>query len=94
MTEVGKFLPEECIRNLDVYDEILKQFLCTPCQFGTSTPDYISNTYAADGTVASTTLYVCDYFAKMLYAPGQDPNTVDLSKPTTAFDSCGFKLYS
>ena len=30
----------------------------------------------------------------MMYAPDVDPNSVDLTKPTTAFDSCGFKLYS
>ena len=29
-----------------------------------------------------------------MYAPDVDPNLVDLSKPTTAFDSCGFKLYA
>ncbi len=70
--------------------------MCVTCNIGADADlDYIKNIATTVGTgttaqtVTQTTLYICDFYAKELYAPGMDPNFVSLDKPTTAFDSCG-----
>ena len=61
--------------------------MCIPCSHAETEPDYLSITRNAQGDVTSTTLYVCDYYAKQIYAPGIDPNTPDLlTSKMTAFD--------
>ena len=40
-------------------------------------------------------MYICDYYAKQIYAPGQNPNDPNiLSSPTKAFDQCGWLKYT
>jgi hypothetical protein len=85
---IAQFLPKECLSSLDSYSEILKPLLCAPCTPQSNQPTYLQKAGAV------TTLYVCDYYAKQIYSPGINPAQADLSKPTSAFDFCGFYQFA
>ena len=93
---MAKYLPMECLSHYDSYLETIKSAACVPCTASLTQPDYIQvQRDKSTNEVTQTTVFLCDYYAKQIYAPGQDPNDLQiLTKPTKAFDQCGWNKYS
>ena len=89
--EFDRWLTPYCITTYGYdYVEKVKDFMCTPCRVGSDADiDYIK----VDQSTQHTTLYVCTDFAKELYAPGIPADEQLMTTPTSAFDSCGFRLW-
>ena len=77
--DLAKFMPLECLLKYPFYREILSNFICITCEYGDSVPDFVYHRRDSGGNIIGTDLYICDLYAKQLYAPGQDPQTVDLT---------------
>lgn len=95
---LAKFIPPQCLNHYPEYKEHLTHFLCVTCEYselGDEVPDYVVQTRdSATQQITGTTLYICESFAKMLYAPDMDPVEVDLTKPSQAFDKCGYLKFT
>ena len=95
---LAKFIPPQCLNHYPEYKEQLTHFLCVTCEYSEDAdevPDYVVHTRDSQTQqITGTTLYICESFAKMLYAPDMDPAAVDLAKPSQAFDKCGFLKFT